>query len=448
MTYLEALNLLGKARRFGMKLGLENMRALAEGLGNPQEALKFIHLAGTNGKGSTAAFIESGLRSAGFRTALFTSPHLVSPLERVQVNREPISREEFARGIEAVFRASELKGIETTFFEIVTGLALWYFGQKEVDWVVWETGLGGRLDATNIVFPEVAVITSIGLDHQKWLGNTLSEIAREKAGILKGRNVAGKEMRLVCGERPGDAGKVISEVAAGLGIESKFVCEDGALALTDLGLRGGVQFVSWAGEECALGLIGPHQIRNAACAVAALEFVGVARPAIKSGLEKAMWAGRFDVLSREPLIVLDGAHNCAGAAELAKTWSSFLSSTYGWAEEQVLGRAHLVFSAVVDKDIAGMIRLLRPLAGRVSLVQMNNERSASLDFLNELFAGLPMTHYGSVNEFWNELMADSKNDPTLIAGSLFLVGEVLAVQRGLVDEYQMNELLEESGKGK
>ncbi len=186
MTYLEALSFFGRARIFGMKPGLDRMNRLAQHLGDPQKNLRFIHLAGTNGKGSTAAFCESCLRASGFRVGLYTSPHLISIRERIQINRRPISEEDFAAGTEAVHEAmGRDEDREATFFEIMTALALWYFAREKTDWVVWETGLGGRLDATNIVTPEVCIITNIGLDHQRYLGPTLRRIAEEKAGIIK-----------------------------------------------------------------------------------------------------------------------------------------------------------------------------------------------------------------------------------------------------------------------
>ena len=186
MTYLEAISFLGDARLFGMKPGLDRMRRIAQRLGDPEKSLRFIHIAGTNGKGSTAAFCESCLRASGFRVGLYTSPHLVSVRERFQIDRRPISEETFALGMEAVREAmGEGTDREATFFEITTALALWYFAREKVDWVVWETGLGGRLDATNIVQPEVCIITNIGLEHQQYLGESLHEIAEEKAGIIK-----------------------------------------------------------------------------------------------------------------------------------------------------------------------------------------------------------------------------------------------------------------------
>ena len=185
MTYPDALSYLGQTRRFGMKLGLDPMRELASALGNPHDRLRFIHIAGTNGKGSTAAFCESCLRAAGSRVGLYTSPHLVSVRERIQINRELISEADFGEGMEVVPRNGRKQGRARPYFELMTALALWYFERENVDWVVWETGLGGRLDATNIVTPEVCIITNIGLDHQQYLGQTLAEIAREKAGIIK-----------------------------------------------------------------------------------------------------------------------------------------------------------------------------------------------------------------------------------------------------------------------
>jgi dihydrofolate synthase/folylpolyglutamate synthase len=186
MTYPEAISFLGEARRFGVKLGLEPIHRLAGALGDPQQHLRFIHIAGTNGKGSTAAFCESCLRASGRRTGLYTSPHLVSVRERIQIDRCPIPEADFAAGMEIVRRAIDgMNDYSATFFEIMTALALWYFAREKVEWVVWETGLGGRLDATNIVRAEVCIITNIGLDHQQYLGNALGEIAAEKAAIIK-----------------------------------------------------------------------------------------------------------------------------------------------------------------------------------------------------------------------------------------------------------------------
>jgi dihydrofolate synthase/folylpolyglutamate synthase len=435
MTYPEALSYLGSARRFGMKLGLEPMRELAHALGNPHEQLRFIHIAGTNGKGSTAAFCESCLRAAGFRVGLYTSPHLVSVRERIQINRQLISEADFAAGMETVARAIEgMENPATTFFEITTALALWYFAREKVDWVVWETGLGGRLDATNIVTPEVCIITNIGLDHQQYLGQTLAEIAAEKAGIIK------PGVPVVSAVEICDATEVIRECAKTKGCELSLVRFP--LELKDLGLRDGKQIAEIDGHEFALGLTGPHQISNAACAIEAMHLLGIAKANLPRGLSNTVWPGRFEILSKKPLIVLDGAHNSAGMAMLVETWRAFLAARFGWSANEIEGHAHLVFASVVDKDISEMAQLLRPLVRSVSLVRLANERSADPATLAQSFTGLQCACYNSVSELQKDLEKADPTSVTLITGSLFLVGEMLALRQGNAEEYRLNERLE------
>jgi len=450
MTYPDALSYLGEARRFGMKLGLEPMRELARALGNPHDDLRFIHIAGTNGKGSTAAFCESCLRAAGFRVGLYTSPHLVSVRERIQIDRAPISEADFAEGMEAVRRVIEsMEDPAATFFEITTALALWYFGREKVDWVVWETGLGGRLDATNIVTPEVCIITNIGLDHQQYLGQTLKEIAAEKAGIIK------PGVPVISAAEIGEASDVIRE---------RTKSERGALTLVhrdmevkDLGQSGNKQIAKIDGHIFALGLIGTHQVSNAACAVEAIwqlrtnvinrnrereELYSISDAAIERGLANIFWPGRFEILSEKPLIVLDGAHNPAGTAMVVETWRAFLTARFGWAGHEADSRAHLVFATVADKDISEMAQLLRPLAREVSLVRLANERSAEPSQIATSFTGLPFSCYDSVTTLWHHLVTSDPESVTLITGSLFLVGEMLAQRQGNAGEYGLNERLE------
>ena len=429
MTYSEALIYLGQMRRFGMKLGLEPMRDLARALGSPQEKLRFIHLAGTNGKGSTAAFCESSLRASGLRVGLYTSPHLVSVRERIQIGRQPISTDDFGEGMGVVReKLEQQKDHETTFFELMTALALWYFAREKVDWVVWETGLGGRLDATNIVRPEICIITNIGLDHQQYLGESLREIAAEKAGILK------PGVPVISAVEDGEATVVIREAAQALGCALILVQRD--MEVENLGLRGNKQMARIEESELALGLIGPHQISNAACAVAALRQLNISEEAIARGLENTVWPGRFEILSEKPLIVLDGAHNPAGVAMLVETWRAFLASRGTDA------RARLVFATVTDKDISEMAQRLGSLAQEVLLVRLANERSAEPARLAPFFPGLPCTCYDSVSAAWQNLLSAGPESITLITGSLFLVGEMLALRQGNAEEYQHNERLE------
>jgi dihydrofolate synthase/folylpolyglutamate synthase len=433
MTYPDALVFLGGTRRFGMKLGLEPMCAAAAALGHPEKSLRFIHLAGTNGKGSTAAFCESCLRAAGFRVGLYTSPHLVSVRERVQVDRAPISEAAFAEGMTAVQEA--LRGVENppaTFFEWMTALALYHFARERVDWVVWETGLGGRLDATNIVTPEVCIITNIGLEHQQYLGPTLPEIAAEKAGIIK------PGVPVVSAVEAGSAADVIARIAREKNAPLTWV-RAGAKA----SWRDGRQWAEIDGRDYALGLIGAHQAENAACAVEALRQLPgggiVSAEAMARGLESTAWAGRFEIVSESPLIVLDGAHNPAGMRKLAETWTSFLASR-GLAAES---GAHLIFASVSDKDVTEIAAILRPLACQVSLVRLANERSAEPAALAAHFAGLPCAVHDSAAQLWDELKAAPSGIPVLITGSLFLVGEIEALRtRGGEGEYRLNERLE------
>ncbi len=435
MTYPDALSYLGQARRFGMKLGLEPMRHFAREMGNPQAGLRFIHLAGTNGKGSTAAFCESCLRAAGFRVGLYTSPHLVSVRERIQIDRQPISEPDFAEGMTVVRKiVEEQVDGEATFFELTTAIALWYFGREKVDWVVWETGLGGRLDATNIVRPEVCIITNIGLDHQQYLGETLAAIAAEKAGIIK------PGVPVISAVELGAASEIIAETARAEGSPLTLIHRD--RKVEDLGLRRNRQLARLDGREFALGLVGPHQVANAACAVAAMHQLKIREDAIARGLESTVWPGRFEILSEKPLIVLDGAHNPAGMAMLVETWRGFLAARYGGSAGETQARTRLIFASVADKDISEMAQLLRPLAREVWLVRLANERSADPSQLVSSFSGLRCACYDSVSALWQEMVSADPESLTLITGSLFLVGEMLAQGRGNAREYSLNERLE------
>ncbi len=429
MTYPEALSYLGETRRFGMKLGLDSMRDLARRLGEPQKKLRFIHLAGTNGKGSTAAFCESCLRAAGFRVGLYTSPHLVSVRERFQINREFISEADFVEGMSVVRKAvAQSHQQEPTFFEITTALALWYFARDKVDWVVWETGLGGRLDATNIVDPEVCIITNIGLEHQQYLGGTLKQIAAEKAGIIK------RSVPVVSAVENEEACEVLVDHAKAGQCALTIINRD--MEVKALGLREGKQMAEIDGQEFAFGLIGSHQVSNAACAIRAMRLIQVANEAIAYGLSSTIWPGRFEILSEKPLIVLDGAHNPAGMEKLVETWRAFL------AERKIDSLAHLVFASVADKDISEMAQLLRPIVKKVSLVRLASERTAEPAKLAESFSGLPCAIYTSVTDWWRKMEQLDPACPVLITGSLFLVGEMLARRHGDAGEYELNERLE------
>ena len=406
MTYSEAIDWLYELRLLGSKLGLKNPRALAAHAGNPHERLRFTHVAGTNGKGSVCAMLESICREAGMKTGLFTSPHLLSFRERIQVNRQPVSEAQVVRLVECLqalmrnFPADRLP----TFFEVVTVMALEHFAREEVDIVLWETGLGGRLDATNIVTPLASVITPIDLDHQQYLGDTLEQIAAEKAGIIK----------------PGIPVFSAPQEPAALAV------------LQTTALRAGAPF-SIASGETITRLPGRHQRQNAALAKRVIKeaLAAVPEKAIEAGLTKVQWAARaqcFEMDGRK--VVIDAAHNPASAEAFADV-----------LQEDFAGqRPTLLLGMLADKNWDSNVATLAPLAGRVVCVPVNSERGLNPDQL----AIAARAHCaevecaGSVSAGW-ELV---RSEPLVaVTGSLYLIGEVMD-SLGLadaIDEPNLNE---------
>lgn len=422
MTYPEAVQFLYELRWLGLKLGLDNTRRLAACLDNPQERLQFIHVAGTNGKGSTCAMLESLYRAAGWRVGLFTSPHLISFRERIQINRCLISESEVAR------RVGRFRDLLTqfppdhmpTFFEVVTVLALDYFAEVGCDLVIWETGMGGRLDATNIVTPLCSVITNVQYDHQQWLGHTIACIAAEKAGIIK------PGVPVVTGAEDPDALAVIRQAARHYGCPLVEVTPaDGQQPPLD---------------TLSLPLRGDHQRLNAAMALAVVRQLesrfSLPEVARRTGLESVCLAGRFQLLTdREGrLTLLDGAHNPAGAQALrAAVESEHLSGL----------RPSLILGVLQEKDWPAMAGELVPLAGRVLLVPVASVRSAEpadlLPVCAPLNPGTAVTLCGSLAE----ALDSTGNDPfRIITGSLYLVGEALELLKAggdLAGERSLNE---------
>jgi dihydrofolate synthase/folylpolyglutamate synthase len=432
MTYTEALNHLHGLAVFGARFGLETTRKLAASLGNPHERLRFIHVAGTNGKGSTCAMLENVYRSAGWRVGFFTSPHLVSFRERIQINRQLISEADVARLVEEVQQAAN-RGIpsrsgdgegqwpsehasavttccgsqsrvsgEPTFFEFVTVMALKYFAERQCDLVIWETGLGGRLDATNIVTPLASVITNIALDHQQWLGDTLGKIAAEKAGIIK----PGVPV-LTAADAP-EAVAVIREVAERAGAPFTLVAGE---------LKAGLE----TGAPLALPLRGAHQRRNAALAMAVVralqDRLPVSEAALRHGLETVQWAGRLQVVKvsgRE--FLLDGAHNLDGVRALvAALRSGFSGQSFA-----------LVLGMLGDKDCELMARELAPMAARIVAVRVASNRSMEPAVLAELCRRAnPAANVTAHESVKGALEALGGEPRVVIAGSLYLIGEAM-----------------------
>jgi len=398
--YAAALEFLYGLQLFGANFGLENTRKLAALTGNPQEKLRFIHVAGTNGKGSTCAMLESIYRSAGLRIGLFTSPHLVSFRERIQVNRQLIPEADLVRLVAEI--QPLLKQFPTdnhlTLFEVVTVIALKFFAEQKCDLVIWETGLGGRLDATNIVTPLASVITNIGFDHTQWLGDTLEKIAGEKAGIIK----------------TGIPVVTATDEPSALAIIEKVAREKSApLTKVDSGL--GIQ--KWE-----LSLLGEHQKENAALALATVENlqkqIPVAEAQIRQGLATTNWPGRLQLIQKTNggKILLDGAHNLAGAKMLRAT----LEKNFPGAQ------LTLIFGALADKNWSDICRLLAPLATKILTVPVASARTADPHELATAFCSAnPAAEIVICNNLSDALIA-SKDDPFItITGSLYLVGEAL-----------------------
>ena len=398
MTYTESIDWLFSTQLFGIKLELDGpKRLLKEYLAYPDHGVKVIHVAGTNGKGSTCAMIDSVARAAGHRTGLFTSPHLIDFRERVKVSGREIPEEECAAMLTELRAICATLDPHPTFFEIAVALAMRWFRESYCELIILETGMGGRLDATTAVPADVCVITPIGLDHMQWLGDTVEKIAREKAGIF----VEGKP--------------VISSPQQGSVVR--------VLEMEANERRSPLTFVDSPLIGYPIALAGPHQRWNAALAVECLHAAGyrLDYDVVHQGLSSVRWGGRFERLQYQGKeFVLDGAHNPQGAAVLAETWR----------EQFGAKKATLVFSAVAAKDIAGILEVLSPLAERIHICPVDTPRAVPSE---ELAAGLPDSAppHECHASFDAALAAALTGDaPVLVAGSLFLVGEAKARLQG------------------
>lgn len=394
MSYAEAIQFLSSLQLFGAKPGLENTFRLAAQAGNPQNQLRFIHVAGTNGKGSTCAMLESIYRAAGLRVGLYTSPHLVSFRERIQINRELIPEHDVARLVsEAKAWLEEAPAnAHATLFEVVTAIALRYFAEQKCDLVIWETGLGGRLDATNIVTPLASVITNVQFDHEKWLGDTLERIATEKAGIIKPR---------------------VPVITAAQGVALNVIRETAGRLLAPL------HVVDRSDTQHVLPLKGEHQRINAALALATVKALAGAIPAtevaVAQGLATMDWPARFQTIRRAAqTIVLDGAHNPAGAEALAATLRTEAS-----------GRAITVILGILeDKNWEHVCRILAAAAARIVLVPVASRRTAMPRQLEPVCRAANRSADVAVTASLGEALSLVARDPfVVITGSLYLVGE-------------------------
>jgi dihydrofolate synthase/folylpolyglutamate synthase len=442
-TYREALDILNRFVNYERSqpsiyspetLNLDRVNLLLDRLGRPDRQFRAIHIAGTKGKGSTAAMIESVLRTAGYHTGLYTSPHLHTFRERMRVNNELISKENFAATFNSIEpHVNAIEGI--TWFEIVTALAFTYFAQSKIDVGVIEVGLGGRFDATNVLRPIVSVITSLSMDHMKLLGNTIEQIAFEKAGIIKPKipvvsSPQRPEALAVIEKTAKDrnaplivVGKdVIFEMRASSIGGQEFIYQPQAGASLSATLLGqaapAAELTLHREHRYTIPLLGAHQISNAATAIASLmvaeqQGLSITDETIVSGLANVKWPGRLEILNRDPLLVVDGAHNSDSAQKLAQSLRDIFGDR-AWT---------LIVGISADKDIPAILDELIPIASRVIVTRAHNVRAADLEALAE-----KVTQYNMQPSIANTVheaidLALNDHNAIIITGSLFTVAD-------------------------
>jgi len=403
---------------------LRRVDELLAHLGNPHLGARSVHIAGTNGKGSTAAMIASALTAAGYTTGLYTSPHLLTWRERIRVDGELISEAELAALVERV--KPEVEAVnqratygELTTFELLTALGFAYFKLKGVDFQVLEVGMGGKFDATNVINPEIGVITSISLDHTEVLGNSLAEITVEKTGIIKPGSA------VVTSPQSDDATRVIEETCLSCGVQLIKVGSD--VTWQGLGFNDNQQRLRVVGRlgsyELSIPLLGWHQLANAATAVAALEVLAgkgfnISRSSITNGLARVIWPGRLQIISRHPFIVVDGAHNPDAARRLRESLEQYFDFA------QVI----LIIGVSDDKDVAGVVSELAPIADKVIVTRSHHPRPMAPTAIVAEFAkyGVEAQVADNVPSALTEALGPAtEEDLICVAGSLFVVAEAI-----------------------
>jgi dihydrofolate synthase/folylpolyglutamate synthase len=422
-TYDSCLKSMYGLRRFGIILGLETIKDILSALGNPQNNFYSIHVAGTNGKGSVAAALSSILQESGYRVGLYTSPHLVRFNERICINNRQISDSAVVKSYQAVRKAHH--GNRTpTFFEFTTAMALYEFGRRAVNWAVIETGMGGRLDATNIIHPAVCIITNVSMEHREYLGNTLARITAEKAGIIK------QATPVVTAIKQRKAKSIIQRIAFKnsaplytLG-ENFRVRRQRSGGFSYYGLEN-----TW--HRLHTALLGHYQVENAALAIAACELLNkdktaISEKSIRSGLKKTRWPGRLEIVSGHPMIILDGAHNLSAARKLTR----FLGDNF--AQRPIT----LVVGILNDKPYKTMLQSLLSVCSRLIITRAKIDRALDTQQLFEAAKGIipDITIISDVAQAFKQAVstADS-NEVICIAGSLYVVGEAkAAIEKGLI----------------
>ena len=412
---------LERCARFGVKPGLEAIRAVCAAMGDPQDSLRVVHVAGTNGKGAVCALIDSALRAAGFRTGRYTSPHLVSLNERFFLDGSPVPESALDSAFLQLPQPSTLNPQPSlTYFELLTATAFALYGKAKVDYLVLETGLGGRLDATNVVRkPEVCVITRIGLDHCDWLGHTISEIAAEKGGIIK------PDVPVVLGAMPDEARQVLERIAAERHAPCTYApegIEEGSVPINANSNPQTLKHSNTSTFSMNLALEGMFNRENAVTALAALKVLGIGREAIERGFSSVVWPGRFQqVAYRGKRFLVDGAHNPPAMRALADSLKSEVGSRKSAGG---VPWRHVICGFCGDKDVSANLEILREVADVGIAVPIRNPRSLPPERTAELMRKAGFSDVRSCMSVSEAI--DAAPDGTVICGSLFLAGEALA----------------------
>ncbi len=426
MNYEQALNYIHGTYKFGSKLGLNNIKRLLDLMGNPHQKLKYVHVAGTNGKGSTSSFISSILAESGYRTGLYISPYIERFTERIRINGDEIAEDDLTRITGFVKEKVDIMLANgenhPTEFEIITAIAFQYYYEKKCDIVVLEVGLGGRLDSTNVIdVPEVAVITTINYDHTDRLGNTLTQIAFEKAGIIKNKGDV-----VIYPQEP-EVMEVFRKVCAERGARLH-VTDMSSLELVDYDINRQI-FYFGRYKGLTISLLGEHQVKNAAVAVKASEILaskgyGITEASIRKGLESTRWPGRFEVLLKKPYFVIDGAHNPEGSKALADSLRRYFPGK----------KVSFIFGVLKDKNYSSMIEAVLPLARRFITVQPQSIRAFTSYQLAEYLKSYcnDVIASDTIKEAVHTALDLSDPDDVVCAfGSLYYIGEVRKLVRSL-----------------
>ncbi len=413
-TYEESLRYLYGLQKYGIKFGLNKTSNLLKVFGNPHKRNRYIHIGGTNGKGSICIMLESILRKAGLKVGLYTSPHLVRFTERFRIDGKEIPKEsvvELVRSLISIMDPSD----PPTFFELTTAMAILYFDMEDVDISIMEVGMGGRLDATNIIRPELSIITNISMEHRQFLGNTTTQIAREKAGIIK------RGVELVTGVKQRHIRELFKDMCKSRGSRMYLLGRDFRYRSTK---RGFSYYGIWEDlKDMELSLEGRFQRPNAAIAIAASEILkskgyGIEADHIRDGLKDCIWPGRMQIVSKEPLIILDGAHNPAAMKAL-------INSLRNIPSERII----TVIGIMDDKDIKGILSAIIPISSHIIFTRAKYFRAMDPHRLKEIAQRLKRGNYEVISEVKGAINRAkeyaNREDVILITGSLFIIGEAL-----------------------